>query len=149
MVYEMNVDDLISYLTGNPLPQETKQETNEPAVNSHSIVEGSIHAEYYFSGLNGVIGAGQGYKASLCGDVENLKATTFCVLVLHNGYTIIGKAAVANMAQYSWELGCKYAREDAMRNAQPFGAFILKQDEFDDALMQAQLEQVMPGVRIH
>lgn len=43
--------------------------------------------------------------------------TTICVLVLQNGFVVIGKSACVDAAKFNAELGEKYAREDAMRQA--------------------------------
>lgn len=47
--------------------------------------------------------------------MEDLAAMHICVLVLTNGFKIIGKSAPADYADYKRELGDQYSREDAYR----------------------------------
>lgn len=44
-----------------------------------------------------------------------LGCLTICVLVLKNGFTIVGKSACASPENFDAELGAKIAREDARR----------------------------------
>lgn len=44
-----------------------------------------------------------------------LRCLTICVLVLKNGYTVVGKSACASPENYDAELGRKIARDDARR----------------------------------
>lgn len=51
---------------------------------------------------------------------------TICLLVLKNGFTIIGKSAPASAANFDAELGMKLAYEDAVRQVWPFMGFALR-----------------------
>lgn len=107
--------------------------THAPALSNHQFIQDFIYAEYYFSGLDGVKGAGAGKTAAKNEDTENLKSLTFCCLVFANGYTVVGQAAVADMSTYDFEIGKKYAREDAIRKAMPLATFLIMQDRFDES----------------
>lgn len=46
---------------------------------------------------------------------EALECLTICVLVLKNGFTVIGKSACASPQNFDFELGHRIARADARR----------------------------------
>ena len=47
--------------------------------------------------------------------VTALSCLTICVLVLKNGYTVVGKSACASPENFNAEIGGRIAREDAVR----------------------------------
>jgi hypothetical protein len=51
---------------------------------------------------------------------------TLCVIVLKNGFALVGKSAPADAGNYDKELGRKFAKEDAIRQAWPLFAFSLR-----------------------
>lgn len=55
-----------------------------------------------------------------------LECLTICVLVLKNGYTIIGKSACASPENFDAELGAKIAREDARRQIWALEGYALR-----------------------
>lgn len=55
-----------------------------------------------------------------------LKALTVCILVLKNGFTIIGKSAPADAENFNAELGAKFAYEDAVRQLWPLEGYRLR-----------------------
>ncbi len=57
---------------------------------------------------------------------ESLGCLTICVLVLRNGFTVVGKSACASRANFDLELGRKIAREDARTQLWPLLGFALK-----------------------
>lgn len=50
---------------------------------------------------------------------------TICILLLKNGFTLIGKSAPADPGNFDIELGRKFAREDAVRQMWPFEGYAL------------------------
>lgn len=50
---------------------------------------------------------------------------TLCVLVLRNGFVIIGKSACVDPANFNEELGQRLAREDAIKQVWPYLGFRL------------------------
>jgi hypothetical protein len=56
-----------------------------------------------------------------------LDVLTVCILVMQNGFTIIGKAAPADEKNFNAELGRKFAREDAIRQAWPLMGYALRE----------------------
>jgi len=71
-------------------------------------IEAQIEKTVYFTGDQGNMGNGQPSDPTL-------GLVTFCMLRLKNGFTAIGKSAVASPENYDKALGEKYAREDAIR----------------------------------
>jgi hypothetical protein len=58
--------------------------------------------------------------------LEPLKLLTICILVMQNGFTVIGKSAPASPENFSAELGRKFAYEDAIRQLWPLMGFSLR-----------------------
>lgn len=92
-------------------------------------IEGAIVSEHYFTGADGVIGAAERNERD-DRDHEHkpgtpLRLLTLCVIVLRNGFTLVGKSACVDAASFDAEIGRKYAREDAMRQAWPLFGFLL------------------------
>ena len=75
-------------------------------------VEANIAEEYYFTAEQGAFAAATAPKGS---DVVNpsLSLLTFCVLVLRNGFTVVGHSACASPENFDAELGKKIARSNA------------------------------------
>lgn len=74
---------------------------------SPELIDAQIAAEYSFRASN-AIGEGAPMHAGLL-------CLTICILVLKNGFTIVGKSACASPENYDAELGHKIAREDARK----------------------------------
>lgn len=55
-----------------------------------------------------------------------LKCLTICVLVLKNGYTVVGKSACASPENFNAELGRKIAREDARKQIWALEGYVLR-----------------------
>ena len=75
-------------------------------------VKAEVAAEYCFC-------AGDAVHAMQMPAAPDLARLTLCIWVLKNGLTIVGQASVADVANFSAELGIKFARDDAMRQAWP------------------------------
>lgn len=58
---------------------------------------------------------------------KHLQVLTICVVVLQNGYTIIGKSAPASADNFDALLGRKLAYDDAVRQIWPLMGYHLKQ----------------------
>lgn len=56
---------------------------------------------------------------------------TICLLVLRNGFCVIGKAAPAVEANFNRDLGRKFAYEDAVRQVWPLMDYALRQHQLD------------------
>lgn len=58
---------------------------------------------------------------------ESLKILTISVLVMENGFVLIGKSAPADAGNFNAELGAKFAREDAIRQLWPLEGYALRE----------------------
>jgi hypothetical protein len=52
---------------------------------------------------------------------------TICVLMLENGFAVVGKSTPADAANFNPELGEKFALEDAERHIWPLEAYLLRE----------------------
>lgn len=57
----------------------------------------------------------------------SLGLLTICILVLANGFTIIGKSAPASPENFDADLGAKLAEEDAVRQCWPLMGYALRE----------------------
>lgn len=80
-----------------------------------------IVGEFYFRGSDPLV-------HMLCpADVRiALNVLTLCILVLDNGWTIVGKSAPASPANFDSEKGQLFAYEDALRQLWPLEGYRLK-----------------------
>ena len=81
-------------------------------------IEANILAEYNFL-------AGSAIKD--CVYPSPLDLMTICIIVCRNGFTVIGKSAPADEANFNAELGAKFAREDAIRQLWPLMGYALRE----------------------
>lgn len=92
-------------------------------------VEAAIDAEYFFTGAHGAIGAAMANAhAEHTGVPEHqaLSLLTFCVLVLRNGFTVVGTSACVSPENFDAEIGQKVARADAVRQVWPLLGYALR-----------------------
>lgn len=95
-------------------------------------VEAAIKSERYFTATDGA--TADGVHAAANGDEgdegdatpEALDLLTFCVLVLHNGFTVTGESACASPANFDAEIGRKVARQNAINKVWPLLGFRLR-----------------------
>ena len=98
-------------------------------------IKANIVSQYTFTG-SGAIGP----------DVPghpSLDLLTICLLVLRNGFTIIGKSAPASPANFDYDLGAKLAFEDAVRQVWPLMGYSLR-DRLSDNAARAAAALVPP-----
>lgn len=58
---------------------------------------------------------------------DELKLLSICLLVMQNGFVLIGKSAPASAANFNAELGRKLAYEDAIRQLWPLEGYLLRE----------------------
>lgn len=83
-------------------------------------IEAAIAERYDTTAAKALFG-----KASAEGD-HALDILSICILVMHNGFTVIGKSAPASPENFNVELGRKFAYEDAIRQLWPLMGFSLR-----------------------
>lgn len=88
-------------------------------------IEKAIVSEHYFTAAQGTVGADDvDYPA--VGKDSPLHLLTCCVLVLDNGFTVIGHSACASPENFSPIIGRKIAREKAVEQVWPLLGFRLR-----------------------
>lgn len=86
-------------------------------------IEDNIKSEHYFTAAEGVLGANMMNPKIV---PEQLFVLTFCVLVLRNGYTVMGESACAAPENFDAELGKKIARASAVNRCWPLMGYALR-----------------------
>jgi hypothetical protein len=89
-------------------------------------IESAIVARYDLTGASAI--------GAECPAHESLDVLSICIVVMRNGFTLIGKAAPASPANFDRELGIKLAYEDAVRQVWPLMGYALR----DRILAQAK-----------
>lgn len=82
-------------------------------------IEGAIAARYDFTADKAI--------GSDAPKVEPLRLLSICILVMRNGFTVIGKSAPASPENFDADLGRKFAYEDAVRQLWPLMGFALRE----------------------
>lgn len=95
------------------------QKPGHPRVTLDDI-KAAISAEYIFN-------AAETMTAINMPTDDRLAPLTICILVVKNGFTVIGKSAPADPANYDRALGERLAREDAVRQLWPLMGFALRE----------------------
>lgn len=108
-------------------PKQQFDDAHEEVLNGMTIVqraENMIQSKHFFSGKDGVMGSvvepGE-YTPTID---PRLKMVTFCVMVLKNGYLIVGEASCANPDNYCYETGKSCAEEAAFDKVVAMQAFV-------------------------
>lgn len=60
-------------------------------------------------------------------EIESLRLLSICILVMRNGFIVIGKSAPASAANFNAELGKKLAYEDCIRQLWPLMGWALRE----------------------
>lgn len=96
-------------------------------------IEANISSEAYFTADEGVLGAykthNDVYQTVRHDDMlmqRHLELLTICVLVLKNGFTVIGESACVSRESFDADKGRKYARENAIEKIWPLMGYELR-----------------------
>lgn len=109
-------------MNDNAIEQEIQAKSLTAPRVTPGDIEANIVAEYYFTAKDGIVGC-EGAPPSH----SQLGLLTFCVLVLQNGFTVVGKSACASPENFDVELGRKIARQNAVQKVWPLLGFALKE----------------------
>ena len=82
-------------------------------------IEASITARYDFT-------AGGALSALNMPAISSTDLLTICILVMKNGFTVVGKSAPASPENFDPEKGRLFAYEDAVRQLWPLMGFALR-----------------------
>ena len=111
-------------------------------------IEANIAAEIYSTGLDcaaEAAGDARGVFNRIKPDVDltvvndSLRLLTFCVLVLRNGFTVVGYSACASPENFNAEIGRRIARENAEREIWPLLGFRLRDELTRPALTEGDV----------
>ncbi len=83
-------------------------------------IESKIAARYDFT-------ASAALNALEMPATDETKLLSICILVMQNGWTVIGKSACAAPENFNAELGRKFAYEDAIRQVWPLEGYLLRE----------------------
>lgn len=92
-------------------------------------IEANIANSFYFTAKQGAERAAYENGCNMAGSPEegrSLGLLTFCVLVLRNGFTVIGESACASPENFDAEIGRKIVRENAINKVWPLMGYELK-----------------------
>lgn len=98
---------------------EAKAVQKTPNRISLDFIKSEIKASY-------ILNAHEAVENSDMPAIDDLKPLTICVLVMKNGFTVIGKSAPADAENFNAELGQKFAYEDAVRQLWPLEGYRLR-----------------------
>jgi Phage protein (N4 Gp49/phage Sf6 gene 66) family len=84
-------------------------------------IEAAIAARYDTTADKAVVGALGIYPMR-----EELRLLSVCILVMKNGFVVIGKSAPASPENFNAELGREFAYEDAVRQLWPLMGYALR-----------------------
>lgn len=88
-------------------------------------IEAAISSEHYFTAYGG---AKYGrITRDEPDDSETLQLLTFAVLVLRNGFTVVGTSACASPENFDADIGRRIARQDAVRQIWPLLGYALRE----------------------
>lgn len=100
---------------------------NAPRITPQDV-EAAIASEHYFTAAEGFMG----HAWATMSDSRSIKppapleVVTICVLVLKNGFTIVGHSACASPENFDAVIGRKVARQDATQQIWPLLGYVLK-----------------------
>lgn len=102
-------------------------------------IENSIASEHYFTAEDGVGRANRGQTSDGGKNPVALSLLTFCVLVMRNGFTVVGQSACASPENFDAELGRKIARQDAVNQVWPLMGYELRSRLHQAAITDAAM----------
>jgi hypothetical protein len=91
------------------------------------LIESKIKAIYYFNVADAVKSAFVDPSSVSPEDIANLGLVTQCVIILENGFKVIGESACVDPVNYNEELGKKYAYEKAFDKVWEVEGYLLRQ----------------------
>jgi hypothetical protein len=127
----MNEANRLEDITGQP--ETVEQEIQRKGLTAPRVtpadIEANIASEYFtFTAAQGGAFTGHATKGDVELPVQSLQLLTICVLVLRNGFTVLGTSACASPENFDAELGRKIARtERGQRQMWPLMGYALRE----------------------
>ena len=113
------------------IEQEIQAKGKTAARVTPADIEANIASEHYFTAADGAFAADDGPHSEVANRrniPDALNCLTFCVLVLRNGFTVIGHSACASPENFNAEIGRRIARENAVEKIWPLLGFRLRDE---------------------
>lgn len=107
--------------TLNATEEYSAAKSTHPRV-SLGDMEGKIERELYFNAAD--------MEERCLGTAQSgnpLSLLTICILVMRNGFTVIGKSAPASPENFDHEKGRRFAYEDAIKQLWPLEGYALRE----------------------
>lgn len=112
--------------------EQIEQEIRDKGLTAPRVTVDSINAKimgsFFFTAAEGLIGADMLSPAEADRLPAPLAFLTICVLVLENGFTVLGKSGVASAENFDAEVGKKVARADAFNQIWPLEGYLLREN---------------------
>ena len=91
-------------------------------------METKIIRQFYLNGGDAALVFDQhtARNGPLDDEIKSLEALTICILVMKNGFTVIGKSAPASPENFDREKGERFAYEDAIKQLWPLEGYALR-----------------------
>ena len=102
-----------------------------------AALKDEIVSEHYFTAADGARMSPDGNWPIHSLNTGSLGLLTFCVLVLRNGFTVVGHSACASPANFNAEIGRRIARENAVQKIWPLLDFRLRDELARPVLTEA------------
>lgn len=110
------------------IEQEIQAKGKTAARVTPADLQANIASEHYFTAGDGFAGAAA-LTVEEGGMIEPpapLDLLTFCVLILRNGFMVVGESACASPENFDAEIGRKIARQNAEQKIWPLMGYALK-----------------------
>lgn len=105
-----------------------------------SHIEDCIASVHFFTAADGTVAALGRDDVVSDESMQALKLLTICVLVLKNGFTVVGKSACASPENFNAEIGKDVAWRDAKEQIWPLEGYLLKQNLYEQKQSQDMLK---------
>ena len=113
-----------------PKPHSLEREIQAKADKAPRVtpadIEANIASEHYFTAADGARMSPDGNWPIHNLNTGSLGLLTFCVLVLRNGFTVVGHSACASPENFNAEIGRRIARENAVQKIWPLMGYELR-----------------------
>lgn len=105
-----------------------------------SHIEDCIASVHFFTAADGVNGAKRPDAVIMDDSLQSLELLTICVLVLKNGFTVVGKSACASPENFNADIGKDVAWRDAKEQIWHLEGYLLKQNLYEQKQSQDMLK---------
>lgn len=124
------------------MSDEIEQEIQDKGLTAPRItpqrIDDVILSEHYFTAADGATHTAAVNSSELI-PTYALRLLTICVLVLKNGFTVLGESACASAENFNAELGRKIALLNAKSKIWPLEGYLLKQQLHDQRELDAKI----------